>query len=73
MSKLISNSYAYIGVLGSTAKLKTMWEVLQKEGVAMAQLNTVHAPIGLPIKSQTPNEIAVSIAAEVIKIKNRSE
>lgn len=70
LSKLIRNSYAYIGVLGSTAKLKTMWSALQKEGITMAQLNKVQGPIGLPIKSQTPNEIAVSIAAEVIKIKN---
>ncbi|WP_298313189.1 XdhC family protein [uncultured Aquimarina sp.] len=70
LSKLIRKSFAYIGVLGSTAKLKTMWEVLQKEGITISQLNEIHAPIGLAIKSQTPNEIAVSIAAQVIKIKN---
>ncbi|WP_299261166.1 XdhC family protein [uncultured Aquimarina sp.] len=73
LSKLISNNYAYIGVLGSTAKLETMWEVLQKEDITMAQLDTVHAPIGLAIKSQTPHEIAVSIAAEVIKVKNTNQ
>ncbi len=73
LSKLIRNSFAYIGVLGSTAKLKTMWEVLQKEGITASELNSVHAPIGLAIKSQTPNEIAVSIAAEVIKIKNMNQ
>ncbi|AXT53397.1 XdhC/CoxI family protein [Aquimarina sp. BL5] len=70
LSKLIRKNFAYIGVLGSTAKLKTMWEVLQKEGITISQLNEIHAPIGLAIKSQTPNEIAVSIAAQVIKIKN---
>ncbi len=73
LSKLIRNSFAYIGVLGSTAKLNTMWEVLQKEGVTASELDIVHAPIGLPIKSQTPHEIAVSIAAEVVKIKNRNQ
>ena len=73
LSKLIKNSYAYIGVLGSTAKLKTMWEVLQKEGVTTPQLNIIRAPIGLSIKSQTPHEIAVSIAAEVIKVKNKNQ
>ena len=73
LSKLIKNSYAYIGVLGSAAKLETMWGVLQKEGVTAAELNIVHAPIGLAIKSQTPHEIAVSIAAQIIKIKNMSQ
>ena len=70
LSQLIGCSFKYIGVLGSTAKLKTMWDVLQREGIAKSELNCVHGPIGLPIKSQTPHEIAVSIAAEVIKIKN---
>ncbi|MFT6333810.1 MAG: xanthine dehydrogenase accessory factor [Saprospiraceae bacterium] len=73
LSKLIKSSFAYIGVLGSTAKLKTMWEALHSEGVTRSELNCVHGPIGLPIKSQTPYEIAVSIAAEVIKIKNMQE
>ncbi len=73
LSKLIRNNYAYIGVLGSIAKLETMWGVLQKEGVTASQLVIVHAPIGLAIKSQTPHEIAVSIAAQVIKIKNRNQ
>ncbi len=73
LSKLIRNSFAYIGVLGSTAKLKTMWEVLQKEGVTASELDIVYAPIGLAIKSQTPHEIAVSIAAQVIKIKNKDQ
>ncbi|WP_299214245.1 XdhC/CoxI family protein [uncultured Aquimarina sp.] len=73
LSKLIRNNYSYIGVLGSTAKLETMWEVLQKEGITTSQLNKIHAPIGLAIKSQTPNEIAVSIAAQVIKIKNMNQ
>jgi xanthine dehydrogenase accessory factor len=70
LSKIIRNNYKFIGVLGSKAKLKTMWEVLQKEGVALDELNQIHAPIGLSIKSQTPEEIAVSIAAEIIRVKN---
>ncbi|MFT4533853.1 MAG: xanthine dehydrogenase accessory factor [Saprospiraceae bacterium] len=73
LSKLIRSSFAYIGLLGSTAKLKTMWEALQNEGATTSELDMVHGPIGLPIKSQTPYEIAVSIAAEVIKIKNLNQ
>mgnify|MGYP005990513247 CR=1 FL=1 len=70
LSKILRNNYKYIGVLGSKAKLKTMWNVLQKEGFSLEELNKVHAPIGLAIKSETPEEIAVSIAAEIIHVKN---
>ena len=70
LSTLIKNKYKYIGVLGSKAKLKTMWEVMQKEGVTQKELDTVFAPIGMKIKSETPEEIAVSIAAEIIRVKN---
>lgn len=70
LSKLIRNSYKFIGVLGSKAKLKTLWEVLLKEGCTQAELDSVYAPIGLAIKSQTPEEIAVSIAAQIVQVRN---
>ena len=71
LSKLIRNKYKFMGVLGSKAKLKTMWKDLLKEGFTRDELQKVHAPIGLSIKSETPDEIAVSIAAQVIAIKNQ--
>ncbi len=71
LSKLLKNNYKFIGVLGSKAKLQTMWEVLLKEGFTQEELNKINAPIGLSIKSETPEEIAVSIAAQLIQIKNR--
>lgn len=70
LSKLLRKQFKFIGVLGSVAKLKTMWEVLQNEGFTQAELAKVSAPIGISIKSQTPEEIAVSIAAQIIQIKN---
>jgi len=72
LSKLIGCNYNYIGVLGSKAKLKIMWEVFLKEGISQQKLDTVFAPIGLFIKSETTEEIAVSIAAEIIQVKNRA-
>ena len=71
LSKIIRNNHKFIGVLGSKAKLNTMWEVLQKEGFTIEELNKVYAPIGLHIKSETPEEIAVSIAAQIIQVKNK--
>ena len=71
LRKLISKKYKFIGVLGSKAKLKLMFEVMQKEGFTQNVLAKVHAPIGIHIYSQTPEEIAVSIAAQIIGIKNK--
>ena len=71
LSKLIRNNYKFIGVLGSKAKLKTMWKDLLKEGFTNEELDTIYAPIGLSIKSETPAEIAVSIAAQIIQVKNK--
>lgn len=70
LSKILRNRYKYIGVLGSKAKLSTMWEVLQGEGFTETELMHVDAPIGIAIKSQTPEEIAVSIAAKIVQLKN---
>lgn len=71
VSKLINDSYPFIGVLGSKAKLKTLRKELLKEGFSAEALDQLYAPIGLAIKSETPEEIAVSIAAEIIQVKNR--
>lgn len=71
LGQLLRNSYKFIGVLGSKAKLETMWNVLLKEGFTQQELDGIHAPIGLHIKSQTPEEIAVSIAAQIIEVKNK--
>lgn len=72
LSKLIKNEYKFLGVLGSKAKLKTIFKVLEeKDGFAKAEISKIKGPIGLAISSQTPEEIAVSIAAQVIAIKNK--
>lgn len=63
----------YFGVLGSQAKNKQMFEKLMSEGISKNWLNTLKSPIGLPIRSQTPMEIAVSIAAEIIAKKNKDK
>ena len=71
LTKLIRKKYKFIGVLGSKAKLEAMFNVMLKEGFTTKELGKVNAPIGLHIFSQTPEEIAVSIAAQIIKVKNK--
>jgi xanthine dehydrogenase accessory factor len=60
----------YIGLMGSKAKITTIFRDLRLVGVPEAWLKTVSAPIGVQINSDTPEEIAVSIAAEIICVKN---
>ena len=62
--------FRYLGLLGSKKKINTMMDQYRKEGYDEKWLNSIRAPIGIPINSHTPAEIAVSIAAEIIKIKN---
>ena len=67
---LIDKEFKYFGVLGSSAKMSVMLRKLLKEGLPAEKLDRIRTPIGLPIKSRTPEEIAVSIAAEIISVKN---
>lgn len=70
LRQLIRNGYKYLGLLGSSEKVRVMFEGLLKDGFTEEDVARVHAPIGLPIHSRTPEEIAVSIAAEIIRVKN---
>lgn len=68
--QLADRSFKYFGVLGSKAKMQTLIKNLRNEGFDAEKLESIHTPIGLPINSHTPEEIAVSIASEIILIKN---
>lgn len=70
LKALAGKTFAYLGVLGSKSKIEKMFAQLVSEGIEESWLKTIYAPIGLPIKSQTPEEIAVSIAGEIIGVKN---
>ncbi len=69
--QLLDKNIRYLGVLGSDAKMKTLLNDLENEGFSSDILRGIHTPIGLKINSQTPEEIAVSIAAEIIQVKNK--
>ena len=59
----------YIGLLGSRRKTKILFDTLEKEGIERTHFQRVHAPVGLEIGSESPEEIAVSIAAELVAIR----
>ena len=67
---LASQRLRYLGLIGSRAKVKRIYDVLVEEGsVPIEQLETINAPIGLDIGAVTPQEIAVSIVAELIAVR----
>ncbi len=62
----------YIGMIGSKTKNQAVFAHLLEKGFKQTDLDRAHAPIGLNIKAQTPEEIAVSILAEMISVKRAS-
>ncbi|MBW2040068.1 MAG: XdhC family protein [Deltaproteobacteria bacterium] len=59
----------YIGMIGSRRKRDLIYQQLRQEDYTKEELGRVHAPIGLAINAETPEEIAVSIVAELIKVR----
>ena len=70
LEQMLGKDLKYLGLMGSAKKIETISGRLKQKGFSDEQLKKVHAPIGYPINSETPAEIAVSIAAQIIAIKN---
>ncbi len=68
---VLRRSYLYLGMIGSKGKVAKTFETMKEEGYSKEQISTIHAPIGLKIGARTPEEIAISIAAEMVEIKNQ--
>lgn len=72
LRRILRMPRAYVGMMGSRRRTAIVKEMLAEEGFDRGALEEVHAPIGLKIGAETPEEIAVSILAEIIEVKNRS-
>ena len=59
----------YLGMLGSRRKVALTWRLLERWGVPRERLDTVHAPVGVAIGADTPEEIAISVVAEMIAVR----
>ena len=66
LAQALATDAGYIGMIASRRKRNTIYDALRAEGVQQSQIERVHSPIGLAIGAETPEEIAVSIVAEMI-------
>jgi xanthine/CO dehydrogenase XdhC/CoxF family maturation factor len=62
----------YLGMLGSKPRIAKIWQYLEARGIARQWLDRVHAPIGLNIHARSPEEISISILAELIHVRRTS-
>lgn len=71
LPSLLESDAAYIGVIGSKRRWLTTVKALKENGVSDELIQKVHSPIGLELNAETPEEIAVSIMAEILMIKDK--
>ena len=70
LGQALATPARYVGMIGSSKKRNAIYDALRDEGVQQNQIERCYCPIGLSIGGQTPEEIAVSIVAELIKIRS---
>jgi len=73
LAQTLRTKAGYIGMIGSRRKIKFVYDALVKEGFSRDDLLRVHAPIGLAIGGETPQEIGLAIVGEMIQIRHRKE
>jgi xanthine dehydrogenase accessory factor len=69
LREVAASGAAYVGMIGSQRRVSTVLTHLAREGVPREALERVHTPIGLDIGAETPEEIAVSVLAEIIAVR----
>ena len=70
--QLINKDFLYIGMLGSKEKIATLFLNMIEDGFDKERIARVYAPIGIDVKSETTQEIAISVAAQLIRVKNQN-
>jgi xanthine dehydrogenase accessory factor len=72
LKKLIEKNPGYIGLVGSSKKAAVLTQRLRTEGASDEQIKMLHVPVGLDIGAETPEEIGVSILAEIIQSQRKT-
>ena len=69
--EILKKDTAYIGLIGSRRRVRFVLEMLEKKGIPKNRLQEVFTPIGTPIGAESPGEIALSIAAELVCVRRK--
>jgi xanthine dehydrogenase accessory factor len=69
--EIIDKKTVYIGLIGSRRRVRIVLEALVEKGLLQERLNEVFTPIGLPIGAESPEEIALSIASELVCVRRK--
>jgi xanthine dehydrogenase accessory factor len=72
LKSALKKQHKYIGMIASKRKIQEVFELLKSEGVEQWHLDKVYTPVGLDIKAETPEEIAISVMSEVLMVKNNA-
>lgn len=70
LAAALTKKAAYVGMIGSSRKIELLFNELRRKGIEQKDLEGVFTPIGLDIGGETPEEIALSIVAEILMVKN---
>ncbi|MBS5786863.1 MAG: XdhC family protein [Clostridioides difficile] len=71
LTKVLRRPNSYIGMIGSKLRVKKVKELVIEQGFTKQELDNIYSPIGLKIGAETPEEISVSIMAEIIQVKSK--
>lgn len=71
LTEIIPHQTAYIGLIGSRRRVSFVLEMLSKQGIPKERLADVYTPIGIPIGAESPEEIALSITAELVCVRRK--
>ena len=71
LMEILPKKAAYVGLIGSRRRVRFVLEWLEKNGISRQRLNDVFTPIGIPIGAESPEEIALSIAAELVCVRRK--
>ncbi len=71
LAEILPKPTAYVGLIGSRRRVRFVLEMLGQEGIPEARLKQVFTPIGIPLGAESPEEIALSIAAELVCVRRK--
>ena len=71
LGEVLKHDTGYVGLIGSRRRVRFVLEMLEDQGIAREKLSNVFTPIGIPIGGESPEEIALSIAAELVCVRSK--